>query len=515
MSYILLTRPLNDTIELEKSLQLPVLKAPLLHIELILQENKLIATDYNNLIVTSARSLRLFSEINTFLKKPIWCVGAKTARLAKDLGFETIYAAENSATELCQLILFKTTSQSEKFLHIGGECLHYDITKKLREEGYQADKITLYKTIPVERFETDVLNAFLDHRIAMIPIFSHKTAEALANVVRYHKLEPYLKNVTLVACSQQNTVPLQEFNWKEVIVTKDLSVSTLTALYQQVGTKGTMEMPLKKLWPWLAATALTSIFLSLVGTALWGSYLLKSHKPIDATALQKDIKASLKAELLQEHTKSNTDISGLKTQVTSLTKEIETLKKEFLKVGSIVDGAFKTYILVIDVQDQLRAGKIDLVAWQEMVKLLQESKMTLPENLLGLKEIPLAKEELLQQLKNLKQPESTQVTTQSVSKKLTPQWLKKILKKAGQYTGPIVISKIESPLSVVNNSTEMRDDVFNAVNNDDEAQLKALIEGKEVPENIKDILKKAQKRLQILKGLKELKSLLWQLSKKK
>ncbi|WP_032113009.1 uroporphyrinogen-III synthase [Candidatus Paracaedibacter symbiosus] len=189
MACILLTRPLDDAIEFEKNLHVPVLKAPLLEIELIPQPQTPTASDYTGLIVTSARSLMIFSEINSFLQKPIWCVGNKTALTAKKLGFETIYTAKNSAEELCQLIVNKTSPKAEKLLHICGESLHYDVVECLQKKGYHAEKIILYKTIPTPHFSQDVLTAFAANQIRIIPIFSRKTAEVLAKAIQLHKLE--------------------------------------------------------------------------------------------------------------------------------------------------------------------------------------------------------------------------------------------------------------------------------------------------------------------------------------
>ena len=510
MSYILLTRPLSDTIELENALHLPVLRAPLLEVELVISKNEPVVTDYNNLIVTSARALKIFSKINAFLKKPIWCVGSKTAQLAKGLGFETIYAAENSAIELCQLILSKTTPQTEKFLHICGECLHYDIIEKLCEEGYKADKLALYKTISIERFEADVLNAFLNYHIVMIPVFSHKTAMTLANTMRYHKLEPYLKNITLVACAQQNTIPLQQFNWQDIVILQDLSVSTLSVLYRKIIAKKEMDMSLKKLWPWLAMTGLISIFISL-GGALMGKKFFQLSTFFDTQTVQ----ASLQTEISQNAAKNDIEFNELKMKMMSLQEEFEAFKNVRSTPSSqnMINIFLKTYIIVSDVLEQLKSGNINQNIWQEMINLLQNIQVKLPEDLSNLKEIPFAKQELLQQLKETNQPDSPQIVAQSVSQPLMPNWLTKMQKKVEQYVGKIVIRKTENLSLLPNSYEQVKDNIFNAVNNDDEVQMIILIEENKISEESKKILINAQKRLQILQKLKELKPLLWQLSK--
>ncbi len=351
----------------------------------------------------------------------------------------------------------------------------------------------------------------------MIPIFSHKTAETLANVVRYHKLESHLKNITLVVCAQQNAIPLQQFNWQEILVMPDLFVSTLSILYHQVIAKRERTMSLKTFSPWLVITALISIFLSLTGSILGGKYLLKSSTLINIQEIQETVKTSLQAfKIGQNATKNDVKINELITKVTSLKKQFEAFKKRqsSLSEQSLNNLYLKAYVMVVDVQEQLNAGNVDQSTWQEMTKLLQDSKVRLPENLLNLKKMPVSKKELLQQLKNANQSDPSQVVTQNISTKLIPEWLNRMLEQVEVYIGKIVINKTENLSLPTQNVQATRDNLFDAVNNDDDVQLKLLIEKSETSKDNKVILINAQKRLQILQGLKELKPLLWQLSKK-
>jgi hypothetical protein len=127
--------------------------------------------------------------------------------------------------------------------------------------------------------------------------------------------------------------------------------------------------------------------------------------------------------------------------------------------------------------------------------------------------MPFAKKELLQQLKNANQSNPSQVVTQNISTKLIPKWLNKMLKQVEVYIGKIVINKTENLSSSTQNVEVTRDNLFDAINNDDDVQLKLLIEKSETSNDNKVILINAQKRLKIIQGLKELKPLLWQLSK--
>lgn len=510
MTFLLITRPLDEAQELEKSLHLPVLKAPLLEIELIPQENIPKASDFTGLIVTSARSLRIFSNISAFLKKPIWCVGARTALKAKNLGFETIYTADNSAKELCQLILSKTSSKEEKFLHICGEDLHFDVVKKLQEEGYQADKVILYKAVPLKHFSEAVIKEFIDQRIHMIPIYSRRTAEALQEVLGNDKLEPYLKKIILVSCSTHIIEPLQKYKWYQIIITDDLSATTLANVYHKTVGAREIKMLLKKSWPLLVGTAVISTLFSIGGILFLAPRLLPIHPPIDMQKIQQEVGQPLKAEIQSDLAPIHTQITDLAAKSLSLEQEINVLKQQPTPLASplpitATDRYLKAYIFVGQLEEQIKNSKADPILWQQIEKLLLEMNVVLPENLEGLKIIPLAKQDLIQQLKSLQVSPVSEATVNVPAEKVGHHWFQKVEK----YIGQIVITKAgNSPPQPI----ALSEQALQAISNENLDQIKILKEDPNITESIKNILVNAEKRLQILEGLRTLKSLLLQLS---
>lgn len=509
MSYILLTRPLDDALEIEKNLHVPVVKAPLLEIELIPQTKTLLAENYTSLIVTSARSLTIFSHTSAFLQKPIWCVGNKTASMAKKLGFEVIYMANNSAEELCQMIMSKTKPETEKFLHICGESLHYDIVQTLQNNGYQAEKCILYKTIPVKRFSEEILKLFVSHQVKMIPVFSRKTAETLAKVLRFHKLEPYLKEIILVAYAEQIVEPLQKFKWHQVIIDQDLSAPTLEAIYRKHGPGRGTEMPQKKLWSLLAGTAISSLLLSIMCFSFIAPRVVPMPKPINAEKIQQTILAALKSQQSEILADKENKINELTSQITALKQEVEHLKQqpaiEKKEIITASDNSLKAFVLVGQVEEQLKSGKADPLLWQEMKRLLLETQTNLPEEVLGIKEMPAAKRDLLQDLKQLSTKESAATSSEN-SQKVEHPWLEKI----EHYVGEIVIHKTKSSFTS-GSIIDMKQRAIHAIEADDLNQIKALIANKETPNDVKGILEKADERLHILEELKKAKLLLLQL----
>lgn len=511
MSYILLTRPLDDAIEIEKKLHVPVVKAPLLQVELIPQKTDSFAAHYTSLIVTSARSLLIFSEVPSFLKKPIWCVGNKTATMAKKLGFETIYSAKNSAEELCQMIMEKTKSEAEKFLHICGETLHYDIVENLQKNGYQAEKCVLYKTIPITYFSEEILKLFFSHQISIIPMFSRKTAETLAKVLQFHKLEPYLKNITLVSCAEQIVKPLQKFKWNQVIIKSDLSVPTLEAIYRGLEKGWGGEMPQKKLWALLGGTVAVSLVLSLACFSLVAPHVISMPKPLDVEKIQQTIMDALKAQQLENLTGKESKINDLASQVTVLKQEVDNLRQqpniEKKEVITSLDNHLKAFIVVGQVEEQLKSAKIDPLWWEELKKLLLQARINLPEGMFNLKEMPATKQELLLDLRKLIAEKPVGIVTSPNSQKIQHPWLEKV----EQYIGQIVIHKTESSSSLPD-LTDTDEQTIQAIERDDRTKIKTLITNKEITDQVKVILEKADERLSILEELKRIKPLLLQLT---
>lgn len=510
MPYILLTRPLDDALEIEKNLHVPVIKAPLLEVELIPQQKTSLAANYTSLIVTSARSLLIFSEVPAFLQKPIWCVGNKTASMAKKLGFETIYSAKNSAEELCQMIMSKTKPEAEKFLHICGESLHYDIVGTLQKKGYQAEKCILYKTIPVKHFSEEILKVFTSHQVSMIPMFSRKTAETLAKIIHFHKLESYLKEITLVSCSEQIVEPLQKFKWNQIIIKPDLSAPTLEAIYRKFEIGWETEMPQKKLWTLLAGTAVASVLLSLACFSLVAPHVVPMPKPVDVEKIQQTIMTALKAQQSESLIDKENKINDLSSQITALKQEVEHLKQQPSikkeEVATYPDNHLRAFIVAGQVEEQLKSEKADPILWEELKKLLLQTQISLPEGMLNLKEMPATKQELLQDLKKLTTAKSAATEATQNSQNIVHPWLEKI----EQYIGKVVIHKTE-PSSHLSSLTDAEEQAIRAIETDDLDQIKALIANKETPDSVKVILEKANELLSVLEGLKRIKPLLLQL----
>lgn len=515
MSYILLTRPLDDALEMEKSLRVPVVKAPLLEIELIPGKQPLIPENYTSLIVTSARSLTIFSQTAAFLQKPVWCVGSKTASLAKELGFETIYMASNSAEELSRMIMEKTRPQAEKFLHICGETLHYDIVEVLQRQGYQAEKYILYKTIPAKRFTEGIVKKFTSHQISMIPVFSRKTAETLVKLLQFHKLENKLNHITLVSCTEQIVEPLQKFKWRQIIIKQDLSAPALAAIYRKLDSIGEAEMPQKKLWSLLAGTGVVSLLLSIICFVLITPHLVAPPEPVNVEQIQQRMLMTLKANQSEILADKDKKINDLASEILTLKQEVDHLKQQPATTKGEAPAAFdrylKTFIVVEHVEEQLKAGNPDSALWQELKKLLVETQINLPDGISMLKELPATKQALLDELKKLATEKSALATsakavTADTSQKVYHPWLEKV----EQYIGQITIHKTESS-SEPESQTAIEAQAIKAVETDDLSQIKGLISNKETPDKIKEILEKAQERLSILEGLQKVKPLLLQL----
>ena len=103
---ILLTRPLQDSIEMSRNIssEFEFFIAPLLEIEKVNYDQKKL-NDCKSIIFTSANAIKFLETKNIDKNIKCFCVGLATEKKAKSVGFQNIIAAEGNVRNLKELIL--------------------------------------------------------------------------------------------------------------------------------------------------------------------------------------------------------------------------------------------------------------------------------------------------------------------------------------------------------------------------------------------------------------------------
>ncbi|MFC3057459.1 uroporphyrinogen-III synthase [Paenirhodobacter populi] len=108
-----------------------------------------------------------------------WCVGPRTARAARDSGFQVIEGPGDAAALAARIIADRSPGP---FLHLRGTESAFPMAQSLQQAGIAADELVLYhqRDLPL----TEQARALLSRPgTVLVPVFSPRSAERLASAL--------------------------------------------------------------------------------------------------------------------------------------------------------------------------------------------------------------------------------------------------------------------------------------------------------------------------------------------
>jgi uroporphyrinogen-III synthase len=140
--------------------------------------------DLAAVIFTSATAVDAVVRAGTAPRLPrlAWCVGDRTAAVARDAGFNA-RSADGDAEALIAAI--RADPPPGPLLHLRGEEARGDIAPRLTAAGIATASCVLYRQVP-QRLNQQALALLAQPRLVVLPLFSPRTArlcaEALAGI---------------------------------------------------------------------------------------------------------------------------------------------------------------------------------------------------------------------------------------------------------------------------------------------------------------------------------------------
>lgn len=171
---LLLTRPepAARRFAQQLGLQIETLLAPLMRIELL--DIAPPAEGLRGIILTSENGALAAGRM-TGLPRQAWCVGARTAQVARAQGFDAV-SADGDAQDLIAMIL--SHPASGPLLHLHGEHVRGDIVGRLNTAGVVARSITAYRQRS-QSLTPATIAALAGTRPVILPLFSPRTVSIL------------------------------------------------------------------------------------------------------------------------------------------------------------------------------------------------------------------------------------------------------------------------------------------------------------------------------------------------
>ena len=171
---LLLTRPMAaaQRFAQQLGLQVETIFSPLMRIDCLNIAPQ--TGDLQGIILTSENGAFAAGQIAD-LPRVAWCVGARTAEVAKEQGFDPI-SADGDAQNLISLILSRGVPGP--LLHLHGEHVRGDVTGRLNAAGVVARATVAYRqhSQPLTQI---ALNALTGNRPVILPLFSPRTVTIL------------------------------------------------------------------------------------------------------------------------------------------------------------------------------------------------------------------------------------------------------------------------------------------------------------------------------------------------
>ncbi len=205
---------------------LQIIQSPL--IEIVPLEVQPTPTDA--VIFTSANGVASAARLNLTVGLTAWCVGSKTAALAKAAGFAPIEGPGDANGLIATII---ASHPSGRIVHIRGKHARGDVSKRLNAAGIACMDLVTYdqreRPLSVQAHETISAANFV-----IFPLFSPRTATILA------KQEPISSDVVIIALSEAVRDALPVGFARQVITAEKpdqaaMLEATLALLHQRIG----------------------------------------------------------------------------------------------------------------------------------------------------------------------------------------------------------------------------------------------------------------------------------------
>lgn len=170
---ILLTRPAAQSTRFAKGLDADVVISPL--IAPVFPTVDLPTGDWAAVILTSETGAEAAGRMRDRLPDLAFCVGQRTAEVARKAGFAT-RSADGDAEALLALIL---STGIAPLLHLRGREARGDLAERLSAKGMRCDGVVVYaqEAQPLTAQAIDLLRG---DKPVIVPLFSPRTAEILA-----------------------------------------------------------------------------------------------------------------------------------------------------------------------------------------------------------------------------------------------------------------------------------------------------------------------------------------------
>lgn len=240
--HVLLTRPYTKSIETKRQLEVigcsvsiePVLDiSPVRHSADIYKNSKgLILTSFH----ASAQILQLEDKIDK--NTAIFAVGEATARPLHDAGFKNVFVARGDAKSLLPVIKENYKPEDGLITYLSGWHITQDLAKSLAMEGYEAQRVVIYKANLIDDLSSLTKAEIMREEIDCVIIMSNRSARQFCKMCYEAKIIKHLNRIIALTMSEEIAKNIEGIKWKDIKTAQDPSmqsiIDTLTSLKRRI-----------------------------------------------------------------------------------------------------------------------------------------------------------------------------------------------------------------------------------------------------------------------------------------
>ena len=191
--------------------------------------------DVQALLFTSKNGVRAFCETYPQRDFLVYCVGNGTAELAKNLGFKRVYSAEGNVNNLRDLVQQRANPAGKVLLHISGKDVREPLEKLLPE--FPIERIVGYEIVDHFELTEEKLKALRDPHITHVCLFSPKSGERFAKVLKKYNCEDSCAKRTCVAFSEDVADTIRAMTWKDIKILPNPSLDAMLEYFHDIRSK--------------------------------------------------------------------------------------------------------------------------------------------------------------------------------------------------------------------------------------------------------------------------------------
>nr|WP_321455237.1 uroporphyrinogen-III synthase [uncultured Cohaesibacter sp.] len=189
-------------------------------------------TDWQALVVTSRNGLRMLSsdDVGRFQDVPLYCVGERTAELARQLRFSNVAVVAATSAALAEQLIRQLIPQRGPVLYLAGKIRSGSVDRDLKDHGFSVCLQEVYEMRKRARFSQEAFEAIVSHNLHGVLVYSARTCRILLSLLEQYGLRDHLDNVIFYCLSPAVALPLKGLGYPLVVAKSPNERSLLECL---------------------------------------------------------------------------------------------------------------------------------------------------------------------------------------------------------------------------------------------------------------------------------------------